>query len=335
MDQQRPVPTRRDVLKGAGLLTAALALGGPSSVLAAARRLAAPPAGGPGRSRVLRVAHLTDFHVQPERHGAEGMAACLRHVAALNDRPDLILTGGDLVMDVFEQPFDRSKMLWDLFTGTLRDGAPCPVEHCLGNHDIWGWNKAKSGTNGTEATWGKAWAMQTLGLARPYRSFDKAGWHFVILDSVQSDGGTGYVARLDEAQMDWLQRDLAAVPATTPVLVLSHVPILAACMLFDSRNREVDEGKWTVPGGNMHLDARALRDLFRKHPNVKLCLSGHIHQCDRVDYSGVTYICDGAVSGAWWKGKHQGFGEGYGVVDLYDDGTFGHEFIGYGWEARE
>ncbi len=296
---QRLDTSRRDILKGAGLLAAAAALGGPSAAMGAVRRLAqASP-----KKRVLRVAHLTDLHVQPELGGADGMTACLRHVAAMQDKPELILTGGDLVMDVFDQPFDRSKMLWEMFTGTLKDGAPCPVEHCLGNHDIWGWNKTKSGTSGTEANWGKKWAMEVLGLASPYRSFDKAGWHFVVLDSVQTDGGDGYIAKLGDEQMDWLKRDLAAVNQATPVLVLSHVPILSACTYFDSRDREIKEGKWTVQGGQMHIDARELRDLFRTHPNVKLCVSGHIHQCDRVDYSGVSYICDAAVAARGGRGS--------------------------------
>jgi len=52
----------------------------------------------------------------------------------------------------------------------------------------------------------------------------------------------------------------------------------------------------------MHVDAAKIKDLFAKHKNVKLCLSGHLHLVDRVDYNGVTYLCDGAVCGGWWKG---------------------------------
>jgi 3',5'-cyclic-AMP phosphodiesterase len=44
--------------------------------------------------RVLRIAHLTDVHVQPEKRAGEGLAACLNHVQQLPDKPDLILTGG-------------------------------------------------------------------------------------------------------------------------------------------------------------------------------------------------------------------------------------------------
>lgn len=124
--------SRREALKvGAGAaLAAALAPGG-------ARRALARPAPRPGP---LRIAHLTDTHIQPERKATEGVAACLRHAMALDRRPDLVITGGDLVMDAFEQTRERTRTQWDLFTGTMRDGCGAELRHCLGNHDIWGWN---------------------------------------------------------------------------------------------------------------------------------------------------------------------------------------------------
>ena len=83
----------------------------------------------------------------------------------------------------------------------------------------------------------------------------------------------------------------------------------------------------------MHSDAGRLRRLFLNHPRVKVCVSGHIHQVDRVKFTGVTYICDGAVSARWWKGRNAECDEGYGVIDLNPDGTFAHEYVTYGWKA--
>jgi hypothetical protein len=39
------------------------------------------------------------------------------------------------------------------------------------------------------------------------------------------------------------------------------------------------------------------------------------------------------VSASWWKGNHQKVDEGYGVVDLFDDGSFEHAYVPYGWDA--
>ncbi len=322
--------TRRKVLQTGGIAAAAALLGGRLMPRAAADPPATQPSGP--RRPVLRIAHLTDIHVQPERRAAEGLTACLHHVQSQPDKPDLILTGGDLVMDTLGADFDRTKLQWNLFTRVLKDECGLPVEHCLGNHDIWGWDRKESGATGDEPQYGKKWALDVLGLESPYRSFERAGWHFVVLDSV-SPGANVYLGRLDEAQLDWLKTDLAGVPASTPVLVLSHIPILAACVLNDPQGGgEKDQG-WRVSERVLLANTRKIRTLFAEHANVKLCLSGHIHLVDRVDYAGVSYVCDGAVSGNWWRGVHYECHEGYGRIDLYADGTWEHRYVPYGWEA--
>lgn len=89
-----------------------------------------------------------------------------------------------------------------------------------------------------------------------------------------------------------------------------------------------------APGSRLHIDARRIKDLFVRHPNVRLCLSGHLHLVDRVEYLGVTYLCNGAVSGAWWKGNHQECEPGYALIDLHNDGSFEHRYVTYGWKAE-
>lgn len=283
--------------------------------------------------RILRVAHLTDLHVQPERAAGEGMAACLEHVQSHKDKPELILIGGDCVMDSFGATRGRTKEQWDVWQRVLADHCSIPVAAAIGNHDVWGWSKESAHTTGNEPEFGKKWAMDMLGLSKRYHSFDRAGWHFIALDSTQPNPEGGYKAFLDEEQFDWLQRDLAGVKAETPVLVWSHIPILSAAAFMDGDNEK--SGDWQVPGAWMHLDARRIKDLFLKHPNVKGCLSGHLHLVDQVQYNGVNYCCNGAVCGGWWKGHNQEFGEGYGLVDLYDDGSFTCEYVEYGWTPRE
>ncbi|QOI99665.1 MAG: metallophosphoesterase [Phycisphaeraceae bacterium] len=327
--------SRRGALKAGGFLTGGLLAGGIPSSPASAAVAVSPSA---ARRRVLRVAHLTDAHVQPEKRGREGLIACLEHVHGLNagegGRPDLILAGGDNIMDAFGQTFERSRMLFDLWAGVLKDHCTIPVEHCVGNHDVWGWRKDKSQTTGLEKGWGKAWACEVFGLERPYRVFERAGWRFVVLDSTHTRGPDdhGYIARLDDAQFEWLSGELAAKP-TTPTLVLSHIPILSASAYFDGDNEK--DGDWKVPGAWMHIDARRIKGLFHAHPQVKVCLSGHIHLVDRVDYLGVTYLCNGAVSGAWWDGPCQEFRGGYALVDLFDDGTFEHRYVVFPWTGAK
>jgi predicted MPP superfamily phosphohydrolase len=137
---------RRDLMKLGVLSAAGLALTGKSFASNPLRTQPAAAPVQPTTARSIRIAHLTDFHIQPEQRAGEGVASCLKHVMSLADKPDLLITGGDLVMDSFEQEFGRTKTLWDLYTKVLKDECGIPVHHTLGNHDHWGWNKAKSKT---------------------------------------------------------------------------------------------------------------------------------------------------------------------------------------------
>ena len=323
---QETLITRRESMISMGAAAAGLVAWG-----ATPRASFADPA-RPARQRTLRVAHLTDVHVEPELRAGEGMAACFHHVQQLADKPELILTGGDHVMDSFEADDARTTLQWNLWNTVLKNECNIPVRSCIGNHDVWGWAKGKSRTTGEEANWGKQRATEMLHLGERYYTFGQAGWQFVVLDSIHQPpaGQDGYMGQLDEAQFAWLAQTLRDIPATTPVLVLSHIPILSATAVLwaDRRN-----GDFQVSRALMHMDCMQLKELFAKHANVKLCLSGHLHSLDRVDYNGVTYLCNGAVSGNWWKGRHQDCDEGYAVLDLYDDGSFDHEYVKYGWKA--
>ncbi|MBL9140528.1 MAG: metallophosphoesterase [Phycisphaerae bacterium] len=322
--------SRRDVLRTAALLP----LVGGFPALAALGAQATPQI-ATAPKRTLRFAHLTDSHLQPERSGAEGLAACLAHVQSQQDPPAFILTGGDNVMDVFEQKDGRARALAELFKKSWADHCSLPVEHTIGNHDIYGWNRTSSGTSGTESDWGKRFALQLFGLAAPYRFFDRGGWRFIVLDSVQPKD-SGYVAFCDDAQLDWLKRTLNETPKSTPVCVISHIPILSLAAITYGKPRALDQrGKDTVvAASSQHTDGDSLHLLFKEHGGVKLCLSGHQHLLDRCETDGIVYICDGAVSGAWWKGSVQGVREGYGLIDLYDDGSFNHRYVPYGWVAK-
>jgi 3',5'-cyclic-AMP phosphodiesterase len=297
---------RRNLLKTSGIGLASLAL---PSLPTPAQALSPTP------QRQLRLAHVTDVHMQGVVGAAKGFARCLQHAQNLPDPPDLLINGGDAIMEAHGRGRGSVERQWSLYNSVMAEANSLPVLNCLGNHDIWCCEETPKALAD-----GKRWAMDNLQMSQPYYSLDKNGWHIVVLDSIQANAeGRWYTAHLDEAQFDWLKRDLAATPATTPTLIVSHVPILAACVFFDGKRYE--NQTWNVPGRWMHTDARQLVELFDRHPNVKACISGHIHLTDRVDYNGVSYFCNGAVSGAWWFGKYQHTPPGYALIDLYSDGT--------------
>ena len=83
--ENNPRPTRRHAL------AASLAAAAGGMALGAGLQLAAA---GDAR-RALRVAHLTDMHVQPELRAGEGYAAALDSLERLDPPPAFIMTGGD------------------------------------------------------------------------------------------------------------------------------------------------------------------------------------------------------------------------------------------------
>ncbi|HYO24264.1 MAG TPA: metallophosphoesterase [Lacipirellulaceae bacterium] len=283
-------------------------------------------AAAPAPTRVARIAHLSDIHVQPELRAAAGAAKCLQHVQSLPDRVDLVVTGGDTVMDAFEVDAARSAALGELWRGLLKSECSLPVRAVIGNHDVRPWTQGDAvGGDGKKA------AQELLGLDARYYAFDLGNWRLIVLDTVQPHGAD-YAGFVDPEQRAWLEGELATVGAARPVAIVSHIPILTVTALVASADNAAS-GDHRIPGGFMLRDGASLHYLLREHPNVKLCLSGHMHLVDRCEIDGMTYICGGAVCANWWKGRRQKVDEGYGLLDLYDTGLFSYAYTTYGWEA--
>ncbi|MFN5944271.1 MAG: metallophosphoesterase family protein [Phycisphaerae bacterium] len=301
-----------------------------------------------GKRRLARVAHITDSHTQPERGAFEGTCAMWEHLNTLSDKPDLVLHGGDIIFSSFEKTRQRSQEQWDLYLRSMREHNKLPVHHCLGNHDIWGWNKKESQTTGNEEGWGKAWAIDLLGMPAPYYAFEARGVKFIVLDTVQPRGETGYEGGLGDAQFEWLQGELAG--SKLPVVVLTHIPTIhASTLLVDARTNA--DNNWVTGGGSLLMDRTKVVNLISRHRNIAAVLSGHIHMVERIDYAGTSWINSGAVCGSWWQSQQQSrefFASrrndqtmlerpdrampGYGLLDVYSDGSIGWEYVEWGWQ---
>ena len=278
--------------------------------------------------RTMRVAHMSDFHAQPELNAPSGMRKSLQHLMSLKPRPSLILGGGDLIMDSFAATEERTALQWKIFSDILNAETKIPFRPTMGNHDVWGWNKNESKTTGNEAKWGDRWFCDQFGLTKAYYSFDMGRWHFVVLNNILQTPD-GYNGLVDPEQMEWLASDLKGTKK--PTLILTHIPIMSITPVVTGWNAQT--GDWKVGGNLMNKNADELRELFKKNPHVKIALSGHMHMVDRVDYLGVSYMCGGAVSGNWWRGDRLEFKPGYRVLDLADDGTFTSEYVAWGWKG--
>lgn len=260
---------------------------------------------------VLKIAHITDVHIRPEENAPQRFRQCLKEIG--NSGVDFFLNGGDSIYAADYDHISRKRVneQWDIWKACMEEIEGKPIYSCIGNHDIW-W----AAPDKKDAMYGKDYVVKRLNMPGRFYSFSEKGWHFIILD------GNNNAVSLDEEQFQWLEKELERLEENTPVLIMSHYPILGVTPHWE---------------GGMHSDYIKLKALFYKYRNkVKICLSGHQHLLDGVTYNGVSYFCNGAMSGFWWeKGDKnsaaQGYCQetppGYAILELYADGTFTNTYI--------
>ena len=278
----------------------------------------------PKKKRSFTAAFISDIHVKPVPEAETGMRKALQNINQLKQHPDFIINGGDSIMDALAATKEYTQTQWSLFDKIMGEENKIPVKHCIGNHDIWGWQLKEDVK--ADALYGKAWWLKRTGYQKTYYSFDHNNWHFIVLDSTQENNG-GYISLLDEEQFTWLENDLSNNKEKL-TCIISHIPIVSFCSAMFFKDM-LPNGDWKLSRALLHTDARKIKDLFKKYPNIKACLSGHIHLQDEVTYLGIQYYCNGAISGNWWKGAFQDFAPAYALFDFYNDGTVERKMIEY------
>ena len=276
------------------------------------------------KKRSFTAAFITDIHIKPLDVAEAGMQKVLQNINQLKQQPDFIINGGDSIMDALAVDKEKTNTQWELFNKIMQAENKLPVKHCLGNHDIWGWQLKEDVK--TDPLYGKAWWLKQTGYSKTYYSFTHNNWHFIFLDSVQENKG-GYIALLDDEQFGWLEKELEDNKEKF-ICIVSHIPIISFCPAMFSKDM-LPNGDWKLSRALLHTDARKIKDLFKKYTNIKTCLSGHIHLQDEVNYLGIKYFCNGAVSGSWWKGAFQDFAPAYALFDFYNDGTVERKMVEY------
>jgi hypothetical protein len=160
--------------------------------------------------------HASDTHLNAE---SLPRIRRLREIVS-EQRPDFVLLTGDLVRDSLRVGEEVARPLFEMVASELA-AFPVPVFAVPGNHDTFGIERNLSHVSADHPLFGRAMYRHYLG--PDYYSFSRCGVHFLGLNSVDYDD-TGYYGHLDRAQLDWVGRDLAQVPATTPIVTFNHIP---------------------------------------------------------------------------------------------------------------
>jgi 3',5'-cyclic-AMP phosphodiesterase len=236
---------RRGFLECAAWTGAAVVWTAAGGVLSS--RVVTPAAAADAPAGGFSFVQISDTHVgfkgQANPDAAVTLQQVIDRVNALPTRPAFVLHTGD-------QTHGQKAGAFDTVTELLKGVKAERTFYVPGEHDVF-----LDGGKEYLERYGKG----TVG-GRGWQSFDYQGTHFVGLVNVLKYKGEGMGA-LGEEQIAWLEKDLAPLGASTPVVVFSHVPLWAV----------YPQWGWTTEDA-----ARTLAHL-RRFGSVTV-LNGHIHQ---------------------------------------------------------
>jgi 3',5'-cyclic-AMP phosphodiesterase len=257
VDHNRDGIDRRGFLKcmaWAGTGTLCVMQGGVLKSFSLSRLSEMDPAGVKGE---LSFAQISDSHMGFNKPANTDVVATLKAaVDKLNGlpvAPEFLLHTGDISHLSKPEEFDTVDEI--LKSAAAKDVFFVPGEHDLLNDDGKQYlERYGKGTNG--AGW---------------YSFDKKGVHFVGLVNVLNlkAGGLG---TLGAEQLDWIEKDLKPLSASTPVVVFAHIPL------------------WSIYpdwGWGTEDSAQALA-LMKRFGSVTV-LNGHIHQTMQKVEGSITF----------------------------------------------
>lgn len=183
-------------------------------------------------------------------------------------RPDLVVNLGDDIED------ESRTLDLERYREVVATLARCDAEvrHVAGNHDL---------VNLREDDLRDAWKH-----AGPlHYAFETGGVRFVVLQTRETKG---VAVRLDDAQLAWLEADLAR--STLPVVVLMHHP---------ASDLELASSRWfsRAPHLARVAERKRLRRILAASGKVVAVFNGHVHWnhfdlCDRIPFVTVQSLVE-------------------------------------------
>lgn len=203
------------------------------------------------------LAQISDLHITRRGHPAYGvvdtagmMDACVRHVLALERRPDAVVITGDLT--------DGGRPEEYAVLRELLAPLAMPLYLMPGNHDRRDAMRAAFPDH--------AYLRQSPDFIQ--YAIDAHPLRIVALDTVIPGESAGELCR---ERIAWLARTLAQVPDTATVVLMHHPP-------FKTFIAHMDECGLRDP--------KPLASVINRHPQVQAILCGHLHRPIEVRFAG-------------------------------------------------
>jgi 3',5'-cyclic-AMP phosphodiesterase len=197
------------------------------------------------------------FHLPPNPNPVATLGEAIAKIKAMPTQPAFLVHTGDISHLSKEEQWDTADQV---IKGVNKQVFYIPGEHDVADADN---GKAYLARHG-KGTNGKGWY-----------SFDVAGVHFIGLINVfdfQPGFKSAGLATLGDEQLEWLEKDVARLGASTPIVVMAHLPLWT---IYE---------KW---GWGTADSGRALA--YLKRFGSVTVLNGHIHQIIQKVEGNVTF----------------------------------------------
>jgi len=203
-------------------------------------------------------------------------------------KPDFIIELGDFA-EVSDTAYYR---IWNTF--------PWDKFHVIGNHEM------DSGHSLEQA-------LEVRKMKSSYYSFDKCGFHFIVLDGNDLKDPTvkGYKQFIGTPQMEWLKDDLTKTEY--PVVIFSHQGLVSY---------HGAEAEYGIENGEQVRKIIRDHNLMNPTRRVIACFNGHTHWDFAEKLNDVWYIHINSMSYNW-------LGESYAKVRYSDEVDKNFKWIKY------
>jgi 3',5'-cyclic AMP phosphodiesterase CpdA len=197
------------------------------------------------------------FHLPPNPNPLATLTEAIDKIKAMPTQPAFMIHTGDISHLSKEQEWDDADQV---IKSANKQVFYIPGEHDVADADNGKAYLARYGKN----TNGKGWY-----------SFDMAGVHFIGLINVfnfQPGFKSAGLATIGDEQLEWLEKDVAGRSASTPIVVMAHLPL------------------WTIyeQWGWGTADAGRALGYMKRFGSVTV-LNGHIHQIIQKVEGNITF----------------------------------------------
>ena len=193
----------------------------------------------------LRFVQISDSHIGFDKPANTDVTATLRsavaRIIAEPDPPAFVLHTGDLTHLSKPAEFDTLQQVLSELS--------VPVFYVPGEHDVLEDEGKSYLQRFGKGTQGAGWY-----------SFDHSGVHFIGLVNVV-DLKAGGLGTLGTEQLEWLEKDVAQIASSTPIVVFAHIPLWSV----------YPEWGWGTD------DSERALSYLKRFGSVSV-LNGHIHQ---------------------------------------------------------